>query len=67
MMNALLTYAAARYGSIGTAIIRDQFVEEFSYMSSCNMGLILLDKHSKRAGLSPGLLPPYINEGALVK
>ncbi len=67
MIPALLIYAAIRYGNIRTAIIRDQFVEEFPYMSGCNMGLILLDKHIKKAGLSPGLLPPYVNEGAIIK
>jgi len=67
MMQALLFYVALRYGSIGTAIITEQFVEEFPYMSGSDMCIVVPDKHIKRAAMSPGLLPPYINEGAIVK
>lgn len=67
MMKALVLYTILRYGTIATEIIAKQFEEDFSYMSSCNMGILVPDKYIKTASISRGLFPQYMNEGAIIK
>lgn len=67
MMQTLLIYTTVRYGSMLTQSITDRFKDDFPYMESCNMALIVPDKHINKESVSPGLLSTIVNEGGIIK
>ncbi len=51
MIKSLLLYSVYRYGSISTRIITDMFVDEFPYMSGCNLAVLIPDDFFERQTL----------------
>lgn len=66
MMETLLLYTANRFGNISTMIITDLYINEFSYMSGCNLAILVPENHINKQSISPGLLSEIINEGSIV-
>ncbi len=62
---AILFYMNQRYTNIMIPLLRDKFVEQFSYMESCNMGLLFPEKYIDSA--PKYFLSPIINEGMMIR
>ncbi len=67
MLKCLILYVGWRYGNIKTNVVTEQYIDEFPFeMEGYNMGIVVPDKYIE-VGISPGLLPPHMNEGGVVK
>jgi hypothetical protein len=62
-MNTLLSYANYQYSVQAIETIIDVYVDNYPYLSGYGVAVMLSDLHSKRVGVSPGLLSKVINEG----
>lgn len=66
-MNTITMYIINRYGNNITSMIHDRFIDQFPYMESCNMALLIPETYINRKTIPIGLISPILNEGSIIR